>query len=57
MATQPIEFTAQEIALLNQVLSQLTVNPAAPDAVDICMIVRSIQQKINPAQEPIEVKE
>lgn len=50
-------FSAQEIALLNQVLSQLTVNPAAPDAVDICMIVRSIQQKINPAQEPIEVKE
>ena len=45
-------FTAQEIALLNQVLSQLTVNPAAPDAVDICMLVRSIQQKINPAQEP-----
>ncbi|CAB4220453.1 hypothetical protein UFOVP1625_31 [uncultured Caudovirales phage] len=49
-------FTAQEIALLNQVLSQLTVNPAAPDSVDICMIVRSIQQKINPAQEPIEVE-
>lgn len=49
-------FSAQEIALLNQVLSQLTVNPAASDAVDICMIVRSIQQKINP-QEPIELDE
>lgn len=50
-------FSAQEIALLNQVLSQLTVSPTAADAVDICLIVRSIQQKINPAQEPIEVKE
>ena len=43
-------FSAQEIALLNQVLSQLTVSPTAADAVDICLLVRSIQKKINPEE-------
>ena len=46
----PIELTDKEIAFLLQLMRQTTVNPTAPEAVEVVATVQSIMQKITPAK-------
>ena len=49
------QFTAEETKFLLEVLGQLNIKPTAPNAVETCVKIRTIVEKIEKNTEPVAI--